>query len=161
MSRTVDAIDVSNYVIQYLKNHGQKINHLKLQKLLYYIEAWNMVFLNEPIFADRIEAWQHGPVIRSVWDHFKQYSILYDELPLCKTCTCGMSDEQRDIVNDVLDEYGDKTGYYLENLTHSEEPWQKARKTFNQIIDKQFMKQYYGARLNVGKTQKHQEPVTA
>lgn len=161
MSDTMNAVDVSNYVIQYLKCHGQKINHLKLQKLLYYIEAWHMVFLNKPIFADNIEAWQHGPVIRTVWNHFKRHSILYDELPVCKTCTCNLSDEQRAIIDDVLDEYGDKTGYYLENLTHSEEPWQKARKSNDQIISKIFMKQYYGARLNAGKSQKHQESVSA
>lgn len=155
MSETVDAIEMSNYVIRYLKHNNQDVNHLKLQKLLYYIEAWNMVFLNNPIFTDDIEAWQHGPAIRSVWDHFKKYSILYDELPVCEACSCTMSNEQRAVTNDVLDEYGDKTGYYLENLTHSEEPWKKARKTSEQIINKQFMKQFYGARLNVGKAQKH------
>lgn len=161
MGETVNAIDVSNYVIQYLNKKGQNINHLKLQKLLYYIEAWNMVFLNSPIFADKIEAWQHGPVIRSVWDHFKRFSILYDELPVCETCSCVMSDEQRAIVDDVLDEYGDKTGYYLENLTHSEEPWRKARQKASQFIDKQFMKQYYGARLDVSKKQETKEPIPA
>ncbi len=161
MGKMANAVDVSNYVIRYLRHNGQGVNHLKLQKLLYYIEAWNMVFLNEPIFADSIEAWQHGPVIRSVWDHFKRYSILYDELPVCEDCPCAISEEQRAVIDDVLDEYGDKTGYYLENLTHSEEPWQKARKSSNQIISKIFMKQYYGERLNVGKTQQNKGPVAA
>lgn len=161
MNETVNIIDLSNYVIRYLKRKGQNINHLKLQKLLYYIEAWNMVFLDGQIFSDDIEAWQHGPVVRSVWDYFKKHSILYDELPVCETCDCIMSDEQRDVVNDVLDEYGDKTGYYLENLTHSEEPWRRARRTKEQIIDKAFMKYYYGKRLNVDEVQEYQEPVTA
>ena len=51
---------------------------------------------------------------------------------------------------DVLDEYGDKTGYYLETLTHSEEPWRIARRR-NKCIDKNTMKQFYSSRLNAKK----------
>ena len=61
------------------------------------------------------------------------------------------SDEQKDLINDVLDEYGDKTGYYLENLTHEEEPWQKAWVSAGKTIDKGLMKSYYGARLDAKK----------
>lgn len=87
-----------------------------------YIEAWHLVFFDSPIFSEDIKAWQHGPVLKSVWYNFKRYSILYNELEACEECESDLSDEQKDLINDVLDEYGDKTGYYLENLTHEEEP---------------------------------------
>lgn len=158
--KTVDAIDVANYVIKYLKKRGKSINHLKLQKLLYYIEAWHLVFFDSPIFADDIEAWAHGPVLRVVWDYFKKYSILYNELPVCEECESDLSEEQKDLIRDVLDEYGDKTGYYLENLTHEERPWQEAWASSNKKLNKDFMKSYYGSRLNVEK-QKTKKPVAA
>lgn len=149
--KTVDAIDVANYVIKYLKKRGKSVNHLKLQKLLYYIEAWHLVFFDSPIFSEDIKAWQHGPVLESVWHHFKRYSILYNELEACEECESDLSDEQKDLINDVLDEYGDKTGYYLENLTHEEKPWQKAWASANKTLDKELMKTYYGARLDAKK----------
>lgn len=151
MNNKLNPIDVSKYIINYLKEKSYPVNHLKLQKLLYYIEAWYTVFTGSNLFEEQIEAWQHGPVIRKVWDYFKNQSILYDNLKISKGFELKASKEQIEIINDVLDEYGDKTGYYLETLTHSEEPWKIARRK-NKYIDKNTMKQFYSSRLNAKKS---------
>lgn len=147
MNNKLNPIDVSRYVINYLNKKSYPVNHLKLQKLLYYIEAWYTVFTGCNMFNEQIEAWQHGPVIRKVWDYFKGQSILYNNLKISESFELNASKEQIEIINDVLDEYGDKTGYYLETLTHSEEPWRIARRK-NKNIDKNTMKQFYSSRLN-------------
>lgn len=151
MNNKLNPIDVSKYIINYLNEKSYPVNHLKLQKLLYYIEAWYTVFTGSNLFEEQIEAWQHGPVIRKVWDYFKKQSILYDNLKISKGFELKASKEQIEIINDVLDEYGDKTGYYLETLTHSEEPWKIARRK-NKYIDKNTMKQFYSSRLNAKKS---------
>lgn len=151
MNNKLNPIDVSKYIINYLNEKSYPVNHLKLQKLLYYIEAWYTVFTGSNLFEEQIEAWQHGPVIRKVWDYFKNKSILYDNLKISKGFELKASKEQIEIINDVLDEYGDKTGYYLETLTHSEEPWKIARRK-NKYIDKNTMKQFYSSRLNAKKS---------
>ena len=151
MNNKLNPIDVSKYIINYLNEKSYPVNHLKLQKLLYYVEAWYTVFTGSNLFEEQIEAWQHGPVIRKVWDYFKNQSILYDNLKISKGFELKASKEQIEIINDVLDEYGDKTGYYLETLTHSEEPWKIARRK-NKYIDKNTMKQFYSSRLNVKKS---------
>lgn len=151
MNNKLNPIDVSKYIINYLNEKSYSVNHLKLQKLLYYIEAWYTVFTGSNLFEEQIEAWQHGPVIRKVWDYFKNQSISYDNLKISKGFELKASKEQIEIINDVLDEYGDKTGYYLETLTHSEEPWKIARRK-NKYIDKNTMKQFYSSRLNAKKS---------
>lgn len=146
-NKRLDPIETSKYVINYLNKKGYTVNHLKLQKLLYYIEAWYSVFTNESLFGEKIEAWEHGPVIRKVWDYFKKYSILYNQLPIDKNFKLKATSEQIEIINDVLDEYGNKSGYYLECLTHSEKPWQIAKK-YGLPISRDIMIEFYRERLN-------------
>lgn len=49
------------------------LTNLKLQKLLYYAQAWHLVFRQEPLFTDRIEAWRHGPVVPSVFRQYRHF----------------------------------------------------------------------------------------
>ena len=147
-NKKLDPIETSKYVIYYLNEKSYTVNHLKLQKLLYYIEAWYSVFKNESIFDEKIEAWSHGPVIRKVWNYFKNESILYDNLKVKTSFKLDASKEQFEIINDVLDEYGDKSGYYLECLTHSETPWIVAKKSGSTTISKEIMRKFYKERLN-------------
>lgn len=149
MEKTVDCIELSKYIIEKITKKGKGINHLKLQKLLYYIEAWHLVYADTPLIKENFEAWLHGPVVRKVWDHYKTHSIMLEELPVEKS-NIKLSEEQEQIIDDVLDEYGDKTGYYLECLTHVEEPWQKARKKGeNTFISKDDMKAFYSGLIDV------------
>lgn len=148
--KEVNVIELSKYIIKYLGDKRIPVNHLKLQKLIYYVDAWHYVFKNYSLITDNFEAWQHGPVIRKVWDYYKKSSILYDNLSVPKNVDFKVSKEQLQIINDVLDEYGDKTGYYLECLTHEEEPWKKARMRENKLIEKNHMKQFYSNLLECG-----------
>lgn len=140
-----DSILVSKYVIKTLKEQNKEINHLKLQKILYYIQAWNLALLNEPLFEEDFEAWLHGPVIRKVWDEYKSHSVLIGELSeQDENINVKFTEDQEDVIEDVIDAYGNKSGYYLESLTHQEDPWKNARKQGeNTIIKKEEMKKYY------------------
>src|SRR3990167_4770105 len=72
----VDSNDLANYV---LMKQGQ-MSHLKLQKLLYYIQAYHLANLEAKIIADDFEAWVHGPVSRKLFDKVKDLSLLYSEI---------------------------------------------------------------------------------
>lgn len=150
MNRTVDSIELSKYIICKMNEKGKKINHLKLQKLLYYIQAWHLVYTEEPLIEEDFEAWLHGPVNRNVWNYYKKFSIMLDELPCEKNININLTEEQEQIIDDVLDEYGTKSGYYLECLTHVEDPWKDARtKGENTIICKEKMEEYYSKLIDV------------
>lgn len=58
---------IADWIIH--KTHGN-ITHSKLQKLLYYCQAWHYTIFNEVLFDERIEAWAHGPVVPSQFSRF-------------------------------------------------------------------------------------------
>lgn len=152
MKKTVDSVELAKYIICRMAQKGERISHLKLQKLLYYVQAWHIVYAEQPIFEEDFEAWLHGPVLRNVWNHYRTYSTMFDSLPCEENFDVKLTDEQCEIIDDVLDEYGEKTGYYLECLTHVEKPWQEARKKGeNTLILKEDMLEYYSKLIDVEK----------
>ena len=157
MMKQINSIFLSYYVIDKL----QSVSQLKLQKLLYYIEAWHLVYFENELITDNFEAWVHGPVSTKIYHHFKQTSKLYASMRL-KDMSRGkyiekikeeLDPAQIELINDVLEEYGDKTDYHLEQLTHMELPWQDARgeckhdNPCNNIISKEVIKTYYASKL--------------
>ncbi|MGH3936990.1 MAG: Panacea domain-containing protein [Pseudonocardiaceae bacterium] len=90
----------------------------KLHKLLYYCQGHHLVTFDEPLFSETISAWDMGPVVGILWHTEKQgnASRVHRE----------MDEAQLNTVGYVLSRYGALTGRDLENLTHSEEPWQLA-----------------------------------
>lgn len=104
----------------------------KLQKILYYAYSWvltlqneNVDELNSRLFGERFEAWVHGPVIREVYNMYRdrgyQEIIRYTgELP-------SFDKDTEEILQEVWDTYGEFTGNQLESISHQESPWLNAR----------------------------------
>jgi len=114
------AHDVAAYI---LKNQGS-MTTWKLQKLVYYSQAWSLVWDEAPLFDEPIEAWANGPVVRALYDvHRGEYSR--STWPTGKIS--NLSPEQKATIDAVLKFYGDKTGQWLSDLTHMEDPWKQAR----------------------------------
>lgn len=118
---SVTVFDVAAYV---LKSLGRTTT-MKLQKIIYYCQAWSLVWDEKPLFEDRIEAWVNGPVIPKLYSyhrgHFEIESIDIGNPSLLDTT-------QRETVDKVLDYYGPKPAQWLIQLSHMEQPWINARK---------------------------------
>ena len=56
-------------------NAGETITPLKLQKLLYAVQGWNLVFNGKVMYGERIEAWAHGPVVAQIYNEFKEHQV--------------------------------------------------------------------------------------
>lgn len=112
-------LDVAEYILQ---KQGS-MTAMKLQKLVYYAQAWSLVWDEAPIFEERIEAWANGPVVRRLYDvHRGSFTV----------ATVGgdpsrLDENQQDSVNVVLDFYGCRSAQWLSDLTHCERPWREAR----------------------------------
>lgn len=148
MVHRVDAI--ADHIIWNAHRHGSFISNLKLQKLLYYAHAWHLAIHDEALFAERIEAWVHGPVVPSIYRRFKRHGFRnIDEAirrPELGTSTANFLDE-------LLRQYLPFDAYALELMTHQEEPWLDARggappdrRSRAQITDSA-IKRYFRARL--------------
>ena len=123
----ITVFDVAKYLLFSVdESSGSVMTHLKLQKLCYYTQAWNLVFNNKPMFNSRFEAWMHGPACPELWREYREHSWM--PIPLIKDLdTEKFSPEQRETLDFVWENYGIYDGKYLEDLTHSEPPWINAR----------------------------------
>lgn len=143
MLSMVSVHDVAAYI---LRKQG-RMSTWKLQKLVYYSQAWSLVWDDAPLFKARIEAWANGPVAPELYrDHRGRFSIeQWDGDP------SHLTSSESQTVDLVLADYGRLTGRQLSILTHAELPWQKAREGLgptdlgNQEITLDSMQAYYSA----------------
>ena len=112
--------DVAAYILQ----RTGKITTMKLQKLVYYCQAWSLVWDEKRLFPEQIRAWANGPVVQKLYDAhrgmFKISSIANGD-------SSKLNSEQKDTIKAVLAFYGDKPSQWLSDLTHLERPWRDAR----------------------------------
>ena len=114
------ARDVAAYI---LEKRGP-MTAMKLQKLVYYAQAWSLVWDEKPLFHERIEAWAMGPVVP---DLYQAHVGAYYVSTIRGGNPSAFSAEERETADAVLDFYGGKTSKWLSDLTHQEDPWKKAR----------------------------------
>lgn len=100
------------------------IDTFKLQKLVYYCQAWHLVWEERPLFAARIEAWANGPVVPKLYG---QHKGLFRVKDWPSGDASKLSESERETIGIVLDYYGERPGYVLSELTHREAPWRDAR----------------------------------
>lgn len=163
--------DMAKYTVLRLIQNGVTISPLKLQKVLYYMQAWHMVYFerDNTLFDDVPEAWVNGPVYREIYNTYRSIG-LYDQIALKDVDSCNetleedtrklhdklrLDKEQEDFVESVLKHYGTMSHDKLVFLTHSQLPWNEARrglKAFeytNQKISLDTMFKFY-SELNGG-----------
>ena len=121
-----NALDVARYFLRRLdREAGDTISPLKLQKLLYYAQAWRLVLRERPLFSEAIEAWVSGSVVREVWDRYKAYK--YHDIPQPDTENIEFLEDEIEVLEEVWESYGELSARQLRDLTHSETPWLNAR----------------------------------
>lgn len=140
----VSAHDVAAYI---LEKQGP-LSAMKLQKLVYYAQAWSTVWDDRPLFSERIEAWANGPVVRELYDlHRGQFQVSHWP----KGDAGVLDEEERSTVDAVLEFYGPRNAQVLSDMTHREDPWRQAREGLpdgvrgNREITLASMSEYYSS----------------
>jgi uncharacterized phage-associated protein len=120
--RMANVFDVARYILEVSEN----MTALKLQKLVYYSQVWSLVWDEEPLFNENIEAWANGPVVPDLFQcHKGQFQINTSILPA--SSSDNLTPTQKETINSVLKHYGNRTAQWLVDLTHLEDPWRNAR----------------------------------
>ncbi|MHC5729865.1 MAG: Panacea domain-containing protein, partial [Nostoc sp.] len=142
------ALDVAKYFLCRIdREAGDTMSPLKLQKLVYYAQAWSLVLRDQPLFPEEIQAWPHGPVVYDVWNSYRDYK--YTAIPEPEVCELDFSEDEIEVLEEVWNAYGELGARSLENLTHGEQPWIEARKGLDpgekcqEVISHETMKFYY------------------
>jgi len=114
------AHDVASYIL----DQAGTMTAMKLQKLVYYCQAWSLVWDDRPIFRSRIEAWANGPVVPAL---YKKHRGKFKVEGLPDGDSTRLSATERETVDAVLGFYGSRSSHWLSDLTHREAPWRDAR----------------------------------
>lgn len=143
--KVVDISTFARFLGLSMISQGLSVSPLKLQKLLYYQQAWHMVFFgrHNQLFDDIPEAWVNGPVYPLIYrqykdcvpgmcDHLRPEHFGVDQehvLPALAELNdvLGLHEEEQRLFQSVMALYGAKTQNQLILVTHAEQPWCEAR----------------------------------
>ena len=133
-------------VAAYILSKRSPMTAMKLEKLAYYCQAWSLVWDEEPLFPEAIQAWANGPVVPELFElHRGMFKVNGWEHGNPEQLTNG----ERETIDRVLKYYGGMSSLDLSNLTHKEKPWQEARAGLgpgergNKVISHASMHEYY------------------
>lgn len=139
-------------VIAYVFEKLEEVTPLMLQKLLYFIQGIYFALHGRPIFVEDCQAWVHGPVYSEVYDLFRdfKYNPIDDaRFALLDGTSDALTEDEKKVIDLVVNTFGMYGGKVLEKITHNEEPWKKARKGYgdtipsSELLDKVSIKRYY------------------
>jgi len=141
----LEANQVADYLLSLTDpEEGDIISHLQLQKLLYYAQGFYLAIYDQPLFIEEILAWEHGPVVKTVYDKFKGFRA--SALPVPENIDFSVySEDEKNLINEVYTVYGQFSAWRLRQMTHDETPWNRTPR--NQIISHDIMKDYFKSQL--------------
>lgn len=137
------ATEVAQYIILKCNQLGKTISNLKLQKILYFVQAEFLVSQEEPCFKEEIEAWDFGPVVPNVYRHYKAYGsanipAVFDEK------VCPFNREERKLADEIIGECAKYSASTLVEVTHNQSPWKKAyKKKRGSVISNESIKNFF------------------
>lgn len=143
------AIDIAKNIIniynakvdELVRNYDivpEYITNLKLQKLLYFVQAICLMLFGKKAFPEKILAWSYGPVVNEVYQQYKQNHAgeIKSEYAV-KNISSGLYK----IIDEVVNSYGSIEANKLIDFTHEEEPWINTE--INKEIDIDLIKSYF------------------
>lgn len=139
------AIDIAHYFLCLPdENAGDLISNLKLQKLLYYAQGFNLALYSSRLFQEDIRAWEHGPVVPDAYHEFKEFGA--NAIPAPEAMDFNIFEpETVELLDEVYAVYGQFSAWKLRNMTHGESPWKET--PINEIISTQKMQEYFETQL--------------
>lgn len=128
---------------------------MKLQKLVYYSQAWHLALTDDALFDDDIQAWNRGPVVDALFQKHRGKRMVHRWETGHPGRITGTSEQVLALVCQV---YGGLSGDELSEMTHQELPWRQARGTTpdgeysRAPIVKETMKRFYRQRQLAGRS---------
>ena len=140
------AQDVADYFLVLGSDEyaDESVSNLKLQKLCYYAQGFCLAVHGRPLFDEEIVAWQHGPVIRELWNAYRANGARGIEKPESWDFSL-FSPGDREVMDDVYEAFGQFSAWKLRDMSHEEPPWKET--PVNGVITHDRMKNYFRTRI--------------
>lgn len=162
-----DVRDVANYLLDIAEERKVQLSITSLLKIVYFAHGWHLADQRGPLIGQSFEAWQHGPVVRVLYDSFKtssgspithrakkfsaeqnSYILAESEFPATV----------KELLESILVAYGSYHPFHLSEMTHvADSPWTEVWEAGERgeapgmKISDQKIKDYF-LRKNVGDT---------
>jgi len=115
------------------------MTNMKIQKLLYYAQVYHLIKNSKKLFNEDILAWEHGPVIREVYDQYRKFKDR--EIIVKDFSDINIDKQTENLLMEVYSKYNGFTAVQLRNLTHKEKPWKNTKR--DNVIDIDLIKNFY------------------
>jgi len=154
-----NVLDVCRHVINYSNNKDYGISNLKLQKVLYFIQAYFLISTNKQCFKEKIEAWDFGPVVPEAYREYKQFGsgdiptisfvVDFDKDNIWNSKVQQYEDDviasvDKVMIEAVVDKFADYSATDLVSITHRQAPWKNAyQQGRNNEITLEAIKEYF------------------
>ena len=115
-----------------LASEEDGIEHLKLQKLVYFAYGWWIAYMPDPLISEGPQVWTHGPVFSSLYHSLKDFGRRPIQgpqstapfLPLEKVAEDD--EEANQLLDWVWNRYRGFSAFDLSDMTHRKgTPWQR------------------------------------
>ena len=131
---------IADYVLTYGDEHNYFLSNLKLQKLLYLIQAYFLIVTDKPCFFNSIEAWDFGPVVPEVYSRYKFFGST--TIPAPRFQNFNILSRDKKLINEVIDEFREYTAVDLMKLIHNQAPYQEALE-YKTVISTDSLKSFF------------------
>lgn len=114
--------DIARYIIITENQNDTPISNLRLQKLMYFVQASLVTAKRNLYFCNGMQAWKYGPVIPEIYKEYRFYGsqniieeIEYDDMKICT--------DDKEIIDSTLQFLRDLSTSHLIEISHKQDPW--------------------------------------
>lgn len=133
---------IARYVINRCDEKERPISNSKLQKILYFIQAEFLVNLGKPCFSEEIQAWNFGPVVPEVYQHYRGYGAT--NIPDQKDSGFELiSRQDKEHLDAIIDGAARYSSSSLTEITCRQSPWKNVHKKSDCVIKQSVIKEYF------------------
>lgn len=151
--KDITAYDVAAYFVRLddARDAEDGITNLKLQKLVYYAQGYHLAYFGVPLFSNRMEAWQYGPVVPDLYDTLSCFGRNPVDLDVVQgklgyaVAEFSFAGETKNLLDSVFEQLGQFSAWKLMEMTHEEEPWKST--PIREEITNDKLKAYFSSRI--------------
>jgi uncharacterized phage-associated protein len=165
------AAAIANELLDLSNQAGRKITQIEIQKLVYFAHGWNLALRDQPLIGEMVEAWQYGPVVRSLYDAFKKFGSepitekavswrmsadgrFLNEIPSIQSETPADDVFARALVRSIWQKYGTLAPFKLVEITHlPDSPWRQALEQNKTYIPNESIQAYFKTLIPQGQNE--------
>ena len=124
---------VANELIDRAAESGTPLTQINIQKLVYFAHGWNFAWFDKPLSEEHFEAWQYGPVVRTLYRQFRRFGseritekavdLSFNSLGNIVSCVPSIPESAdgslaKSAIGAVWKHYGTMQPFQLVELTH-------------------------------------------